>query len=126
MLTVGLLIILAALCGGGVHAFGLEVPILSSLKRQVAVGILGVILVALSVSGFLSTNPKPLHNSETNSSADATVIQGPSAPAPAVVTHPEQIRESPERADRILTTSGDCSPIVDNSSLGNLSTECKK
>ena len=45
----GLGCIIAAIVGGGVKAFGMELPLLSSLKRQSLLAIFGCVLVVLSL-----------------------------------------------------------------------------
>ncbi|OPX98003.1 MAG: hypothetical protein A4E58_01085 [Syntrophorhabdus sp. PtaB.Bin006] len=48
-LVSGIACLIAAVVGGGLKAFGIEVPALRSLMRQVVLGILGVILVVIGV-----------------------------------------------------------------------------
>ncbi|MFL5401413.1 MAG: hypothetical protein ACJ8BF_01175 [Gemmatimonadales bacterium] len=50
ILGAGLACLIAAVIGGGLKGFGLEVPIISSLRRQVALGILGVLLIVAANS----------------------------------------------------------------------------
>ncbi|OPY65060.1 MAG: hypothetical protein A4E62_02755 [Syntrophorhabdus sp. PtaU1.Bin002] len=45
----GIACLIAAVVGGGLKAFGIEVPALRSLIRQIVLGILGVILVVMGV-----------------------------------------------------------------------------
>ena len=45
----GLACIIAAIVGGGVKAFGVEIPLLSSLKRQSLLAIFGCVLVVISL-----------------------------------------------------------------------------
>jgi hypothetical protein len=42
--------IIAAIVGGGLRAFGLEIPVLNSVRRQILLGLFGVILVAVSLT----------------------------------------------------------------------------
>jgi hypothetical protein len=46
---VGIACVIAAIVGGGLKAFGFEIPLLSSKKRQYALGILGLILCLSSL-----------------------------------------------------------------------------
>jgi hypothetical protein len=46
----GLACIIAAIVGGGVKAFGVEIPLLSSLKRQSLLAIFGLALIVVSVA----------------------------------------------------------------------------
>jgi hypothetical protein len=48
-LTVGIACLIAAVAGGGLRAFGLEIPVLNSVPRQLLLGILGVAFVAFSI-----------------------------------------------------------------------------
>jgi hypothetical protein len=45
----GLACLIAALVGGGLKAFGIEIPILKSVARQIALGLLGLILIIVGV-----------------------------------------------------------------------------
>jgi hypothetical protein len=55
VLALGVACLVAAIVGGGLKAAGFEFPVLSSLPRQVVLGILGLILIAVS----LRSGPKP-------------------------------------------------------------------
>jgi hypothetical protein len=45
LLIAGLACLIAAIVGGGLKAFGIEIPILNSHIRQAALGLLGLILI---------------------------------------------------------------------------------
>jgi len=45
LLTTGLACVIAAIVGGGLKAFGMELPILRSLPRQVLLGAVGIALI---------------------------------------------------------------------------------
>ena len=49
LLTAGIVCLIAAIIGGGLKAFNIEMPLLQSLKRQIALGILGAALIYFSV-----------------------------------------------------------------------------
>jgi hypothetical protein len=55
LLTVGLACIVAAIVGGGLKAFGLEIPLLRTLPRQLVLGAFGVVLLVIS----MQIKPKP-------------------------------------------------------------------
>ena len=55
LLTTGLVCMIAAIVGGGLKAFVIEVPAFQSTRRQVALGLFGLVLF---VAG-LSLSPKP-------------------------------------------------------------------
>jgi hypothetical protein len=48
-LTVGIACLIAAAAGGGLTAFGIAIPVLSSLTRQLVLGILGAAFVGMSI-----------------------------------------------------------------------------
>lgn len=56
LLSAGLACLMAAIIGGGLKAFGIEIPLLQSLARQLILGALGVVLVIISF--LTSTSPK--------------------------------------------------------------------
>lgn len=62
---------IAAIIGGGLKAFGIEIPVLQSLRRQLALGLFGAILVGIS---FLASIPP-----NTSVPANATPQQQQSA-----------------------------------------------
>lgn len=54
----GLASLLAAIVGGGLKAFGIEVPLLKSLFRQIVLGVLGTVLLAFGL-GAVSLPKRP-------------------------------------------------------------------
>lgn len=74
LLTGGIACIIAAIAGGGLKAFGIEIRVLDSGRRQLALGAFGLLLVAagLQLRGFFpftGTSPPPT----TETSAPATL-----------------------------------------------------
>jgi hypothetical protein len=63
-LVAGLTCLIAALVGGGLNAFGIEIPVLESRFHQIGVGILGLILIALAFELESVPRRKPLENHE--------------------------------------------------------------
>jgi hypothetical protein len=59
LLNVGLACIIGAIVGGGLKAFGVEIPVFSSLRRQAALGGLGVLLAGGGM--WLGRAPDPAH-----------------------------------------------------------------
>ena len=60
LLSAGAACIIAAIVGGGAKAFGVEIPVLSSVRRQLALGIVGIgFLAAAYFVGTGSAGPKP-------------------------------------------------------------------
>jgi hypothetical protein len=81
----GVAAILGALVGGGLKAFGVELPILDSLKRQVVLGLTGLGLI---VAGLLVR--------------------------PAAVAAPEVAAPAPEAAPAVAAAAGPVRPSVPN------------
>ena len=80
----GLVLVIAALAGVPIKAFGLDVPPLSSWPVQVGVGLLGV--VAISLGAWASTAPPP------PTAATAVIAGSPGLPAAYVARHRELAR----------------------------------
>ena len=60
LLVAGIACMIAALIGGGLKAFAIEIPLLSSVYRQIMLGLFGAILMALSFTAFRgSESPAP-------------------------------------------------------------------
>jgi TolA-binding protein len=57
LLSAGLACIIAAIIGGGSKAFSIEIPLINSLRRQVLLGALGLILII--TASFVSSEPAP-------------------------------------------------------------------
>lgn len=60
LLTTGLACIIAAIVGGGLKAFGIEIPNLQSWKRQGLLGMFGVLLIIAGYSLHETGAPQPL------------------------------------------------------------------
>lgn len=104
-LYAGLACIIGAVVGGGLKAFGVEIPALGSLIRQVILGVLGVVLILVSIS--------------VNSSKSAATPTQPSAqPAQQAAAQPSGSANTPakkEHATLQLTYDGaenQCGPGV--------------
>lgn len=74
LLTTGVACLIAAIIGGGLKAFGIEIPLLKSISRQVALGVFGAILLALS---FLGT---PGRSNIVNTIKPSSITQPPPDP----------------------------------------------
>lgn len=61
-LIAGLACLIAALVGGGLNAFGIEIPVLESLFHQIVLGILGLILIVVAFELESVPRRKPLEN----------------------------------------------------------------
>ncbi|MFZ1983857.1 MAG: hypothetical protein WAU91_05540 [Desulfatitalea sp.] len=56
-LVAGIACLIASIVGGGLKAFGIEIPILKSSARQFALGVLGVILILVGTFIYSETGP---------------------------------------------------------------------
>jgi len=54
----GLACLIAAVIGGGLKAFGIEIPILQSGSRQLGLGVLGAVLVSIGLAMNSGIVPK--------------------------------------------------------------------
>lgn len=79
LLIIGLVCIIASIIGGGLKAFGIEIPVLQSLKRQVILAVFGCILIAVYLSPYL--------------------LRRPHSPAAEPGEHPEDKRNVPAKQD---------------------------
>jgi len=59
-LAAGLASLLAAIVGGGLRAFGIEIPLLKSIARQVVLAVLGILLLTFGLGILHLPGPKPL------------------------------------------------------------------
>lgn len=57
ILSAGVACVIAALVGGGLKAFSIEIPLLSSTKRQWSLGLFGLMLMALYLSSHEQRHP---------------------------------------------------------------------
>jgi len=84
-ITAGIACLVAAIIGGGLKAFSIEIHVLESGRRQVALGALGAVLLAigLSVDGLSPSTEQA--RSEQPLSTQSTPAPQPSAP-PSIAT----------------------------------------
>jgi len=59
LLGAGIACVIGAIFGGGLKAFGVELPALSSVRRQSILGAFGAILILSSFLGFGKSSPTP-------------------------------------------------------------------
>jgi hypothetical protein len=78
----GVAAILGALVGGGLKAFGVELPILASLRRQAVLGLTGLALIA---AGLLV---RPAAEAAPEAAAPAPAVEAREAAAPAGPVRP--------------------------------------
>lgn len=97
LLSAGIACLIAAVIGGGLNAFGIEIRLLESLTRQLLLGALGAILVVISFATSAPPNPP----------------DGKSSPTPKPMgTDPSSPRVSPPRTDGPLHLSVNNNPRV--------------
>lgn len=85
-ITAGIACLVAAIIGGGLKAFGIEIPVLESGRRQVALGALGAVLLAVGLSGDrFSRSTEPAPSEQPLSTQSASAPQPPTAP-PSIAT----------------------------------------
>ena len=73
LLTVGLACLMAAIVGGGLKAFGVEIPALASGWRQIALGALGILLASY---GMLLARPPAALPGKPTVDASAVLTRG--------------------------------------------------
>jgi hypothetical protein len=103
LLVAGMACVIAALIGGGLKAFTIEIPLLGSMRRQIALGLFGAILMALSFAVWWQSEfpgpPAPLSQT-TKQAPDQT----PSAPTPS--QHPRDQEISLAKSSFLLPDDG--------------------
>ena len=89
LLTAGIASVIAAIAGGGLKAFGIEIPLLRSVCRQVILGLLGLVMILFAVGLHEGTGGQP-NGGETGSGAASGGATGgaPRTPPPPEVPSP--------------------------------------
>jgi hypothetical protein len=112
LLTAGLVCIIAAVIGGGLKAFGIEIPALQSTTRQILLGTLGLILLLGTYASYTQFARPPITppDGELNHpSPELNPIKGSSTGAD--VDSVEQLamtaKQAADRAEGILQNGGD-------------------
>jgi hypothetical protein len=94
LITAGVVAVLAAIAGGGLKGFGVEVPLLASLRRQVALLVVGAALLGLGLYKSQESGPAmaaaepPLANAAGQPANEVAATAPGPAPA-AVAARPE-------------------------------------
>ena len=123
--TAGLVCLMAAAIGGGLKAFGMEIPVVSSVGRQLTLAVLGVGLIVAGLwIGFDETNGTTTTTATiqttttaiaTTSVIDSTTSATTGATAPTDTTTPPgcfvdvthfaaEIKEEPDHRSRTLSS----------------------
>lgn len=90
----GVAALLAALVGGGSKAFGIELPVLASIKRQALLAITGVLLVALGLTG-----PRIGENGPASSGEGSPTMAGGQPEVSAAGSLPQPSPSARQRPD---------------------------
>lgn len=107
LLSAGIACLIAAIVGGGLKAFGIEIPLLQSLTRQLLLGTLGVLLLVLS---FTTSTPAP--NGKTSPTPIPTRT---ASPRPTRVIPPAtggQLHLSVNNNPRVVPAGGQTTILV--------------
>jgi len=87
LITAGVVAVLAAIAGGGLKGFGVEVPLLASLRRQVALLVVGAALLGLGLYRSQEAAPAasglPLANAAGEAANSVAATAPPPAPTPS-------------------------------------------
>lgn len=131
LLTVGLVCVIAAIVGGGLRAFQIELPGIASVRRQALLGGFGILLIVLALVGvtrFEDPASRPSTTAATAPAAETT--QRPSDQAPgaclaeiAIGTTTEcAITRPGEQGSHTFTGNSGDRIAVRVTSAGNIST----
>ena len=75
LLGAGVFCIIAAIIGGGLKAFGMEMPLVNSNRRQSLLALFGIVLVGLTLTPIGSQNGTDAHNApQPNSATPSRVL----------------------------------------------------
>ena len=86
-ITAGIACLVAAIVGGGLKAFGIEIPVLESGRRQAALGALGAVLLAVGISvDGLSRSTAPSEQPLATQSSPASQPSTPPSAPPSTAT----------------------------------------
>lgn len=108
----GLACLIAAIVGGGLKAFGIEIPLLSSRTRQILLGLLGLILI---VGGIISTcrpTPQPLPPSPQPKPDDQRQIPQGGPIHVRCTANPHSIQAGGQVEIRVLAFTEQNSPVA--------------
>jgi hypothetical protein len=85
LVTTGLACVVASIVGGGLKAFGIEIPALASRSRQVTLGILGLALLAIAAYNPVTPVEEAIFHTDNT---DAVQHGPPRAPATFSISRP--------------------------------------
>src|SRR5205823_5139901 len=88
LLILGIVCIIAAIVGGGLSAFGIVIPLLNSIRRQLLLASFGLVLLAVTL--FITATPRATLQREffPSPSPSATENSPPPSPNPTPTSLP--------------------------------------
>jgi hypothetical protein len=122
LLNAGIACIVAAIAGGGFEAFGIKIPLLTSLKRQGLLATFGCVLVILA---FAARNPLTTPTAQSRTSATPSETDSPGAPPSGYRFGGVQYQRLPGGCDAAPADRGCIRGAIlsDNQAMANLSIE---
>jgi hypothetical protein len=119
LLTAGLVCTIAAIIGGGLKAFGIEIPVLQSTARQCLLGGLGLILIFITFREQLpslpdtpSTPVSTISGELNHPSSEFTPVEGSSAGADADMAY-QLAMDAKAAAERVEAAADDSYSLYD-------------
>jgi hypothetical protein len=91
ILSVGIACVVAGIIGGGLKAFGIEIPLFQSTLRQVCLVIFGVVLIWI---GYASTSPKTAELSPRKDETPGTSVKQVEPPLPSAQNAPRSVPDA--------------------------------
>src|SRR5262245_38003767 len=109
LLTTGLACVIAAIIGGGLKAFEIEIPVIQSFDRQVVLGLFGAALITTAYV-IHTQQPKPSQFSYQS------LEKSPSTPTFGNTASTPSLGKSTSPPDRIMTE--DVDPLMERTLAG--------
>lgn len=109
LLSTGLACLIAAIVGGGLKAFGIEIPLLQSLTRQLLLGGLGVLLVVLSLA---TPSPPPPPTNQTSPTPQPMRTALPASPRVLQPQTGRALHLSVNNNPRVVAVGGQATILV--------------
>lgn len=110
LVTAGIVLLAAAIVGGGLKAFNIEVPGLDSIVRQAMLGTFGAVLLVIGLIGVGSDEPGPPISTSTTVAA-SSIADPPTTPASELPTAVPTSAAAPATTTTIPPTTGSSATI---------------
>jgi hypothetical protein len=125
VVTAGIVLLAAAIVGGGLKAFDIEVPGLDSRVREVLLGVFGLSLLVLGLV-FLSDDPELSPPATTKAPTPTTEASPPTtnAPTPTTEASPPTTNAPTPTTEASPPTTNAPIPDDDNDGVANTSDNC--